>query len=301
MSLPLLALIAGTADTRPATALVTALRPWCRTLALDPGLGVPDAYLSLTLDGPVLAEALQAPSPVAVTVDAFARVPDDVRKRADVFVTRDERTTADLGDRAVLVPADAVRASAHPPLTPFVRSRWRQRLGLPERMIVRFGVDEPWSGPPHAGTAALAVCSAAVVQGPHLVTALALGTPVVTSEAEATRIGAVGNVHAVIGTALDSDRLAEELATEPPRATAIGWGGRLLVEARHDLDALGRSVLDRLGIGPAPFPAAPLATLDEELAALGTPANSPVARRALRRAANVAGPADWLELTGRRR
>ncbi len=301
MTLPRLALIAGTADTRAAIPLVAALRPWCSPHALDPGLGLPDAYLSLTVTGPALADALRSLAPVAVVVDRFERVPDDVRERATAFVTRDETTTAALGPRAVLVPPDAVRAAEHPPLTPFVRSRWRERLGLPERMVVRVGVDEPWTGPPQAVTAALAVCSAAVVQGPSLVTALALGTPVVTSDAEATRVGAVSNVHAVVASASTSDRLADELAAEPRRATAIGWGGRLLVEAHHDLDALARRVLERLGIGPAPFPDAPLAFLDEELAALGTPANSPVARRVLRRAATVAGPADWLELTGRRR
>jgi hypothetical protein len=301
VTLPLVALVAGPTDTRPWLPLVVTMRTWCRTLAVDPGLGTPDAYLSFAPDGATLAAALRSPAPVAVTVDEFATVSDDVRERATVFVTRDEATTAALGNRALLIPRDTVRACAHPPITPFVRSRWRQRLGLPETMIVRVGVDEPWAGPPDALDAALAVCSAAVVQGPQLLTALALGTPVVTSEAEATRVGAVSNVHAVVGSPLASDALAAELAAEPRRATAIGWGGRLLVEARHDLDALARQLCDRLGVGPAPFPTAPLAILDEELAALGTPSDSSVALRALRRAVAVAGPADWPTLTGRRR
>jgi hypothetical protein len=301
VTLPLLALIAGTTDTRPAAPLLAALRPWCRTLASDPGLGRPDAYLSLAVDGAPLEAALRSPDPVAVVVDSFGRIPADVRNRADVFITRDEHTTEQLGDRAVLIPLDALPASAHPPLTPFVRSRWRERLHLPETMLLRLGVAEPWTGPPHAVIAALAVCSAAVVHGPRLLTALALGTPTVTDDANATRVGAVSNVHAVVGTPFDSDRLAEDLADEPRRATAIGWGGRLLVEARHDLDAMARTVLERLGIGPAPFPVAPLATLDEELAALGTPATSSVALRALRRASTIAGPEDWASLTGRRR
>ena len=78
-------------------------------------------------------------------------------------------------------------------------------------------------------------------------------------------------------------------------------GGRMLVEQRHDLDALARRLVDDLGLAPAGIPTAALAHLDAELDALGTPAGSPVAIRALRRCAGVAGAGDWSELTGRRR
>ncbi|MGZ6912458.1 MAG: glycosyltransferase [Acidimicrobiia bacterium] len=301
MTLPLLALVAGSTDTRNLAPLVTAMRPWCRPHAIDAGLGEADAVLSAAVDGPVLARALRGPAPVAVVVDEFATRPADVVDRAAVFVTRDPATTAALGDRAIEVPRDAVRASHHPPLTPFVRSRWRLRLGLPETMILRLGIPEPWSGPADTTAGALAVCSAAIVRGSWLLTALALGTPVVTDAADAARVGAVDRIHLTVSTPTAFDDDAEALASEPRRATALGWGGRRLVEEAHDLDEFARRVLEALDIGPAPFPVAPLATLDEELAALGTPASSPVATRAIRRAAAIAGPADWPTLTGRRR
>ncbi len=145
------------------------------------------------------------------------------------------------------------------------------------------------------------MCSAAAVRGPALLTALALGTPTVTDEDSARRIGAVPGVHLLTASPTAFQPALEALAADPARATAVGLGGRQLVETVHDLGAVAIDVLDRLGIGPAPFPDAPLASLDAELAALGTPDASPIAIRALRRTCGVAGPADWADLTGRRR
>ena len=149
--------------------------------------------------------------------------------------------------------------------------------------------------------AALAVVSAAHVRGPWLLTALALGTAVVTDAISAADIGATEHVHVAVGSPTTADDLAGVLAAEPARATALGWGGRMLVEERHDLDALALRLVTDLDLGPATVPQAALAGLDTELAALGTPAGSPVAIRALRRASGVAGAGDWIDLTGRRR
>ena len=111
----------------------------------------------------------------------------------------------------------------------------------------------------------------------------------------------MSGIHLLTAAPTAVDPILAALAADPARATALGLGGRHLVETEHDLGAVAVTLLERLGIGPAAFPDAPLAGLDAELAALGTPDASPVAIRALRRASGIAGPADWADLTGRRR
>jgi hypothetical protein len=228
-------------------------------------------------------------------------VTDDLRSRAAGIIVRDARAAAAIGDLAILWGRDAVLAAEHPSLSPFVRERWRERLGLPSPLIVEFGSSAPSQIADVTAPSALAVCSAAVVRGPWLVTALALGTAVVTDAASAERIGAIPSVHLVVAGSHDARTLAEELAADPARAAALGWGGRMLVEERHDLGTVALEVVSALDIGPLRFPDAPLARFDEELDALGTPAASSVANRALRRVAAIAGPSDWTDLTGRRR
>jgi hypothetical protein len=301
VNLPQLGLLAGYGDTAGSLPLVIALRPWCRPAAPDPALGPPDAYFATDPGAPGLPAALTGPAPVAVVIPEAGRVPSEVLEHADVLVTTD-RTAGDLlGERAVVVGADLVAADAHPPISPFVRTRWRSRLGLPDAWFVHIGTPEVWPGPETAIPGALAVCSAASVRGPWLTTALALGTPTVTDAGSARRLGAEPNVHCVVSSTVGIDPALERLAADPARATAISIGGRRLVEERHDLGTVARDLLDRLGIPMPALPGAPLADLDAELTALGTPAGSPVTIRALQRAAGVAGPASWESLTGRRR
>jgi hypothetical protein len=301
VSLPVLGLLAGPTDSSALAPLVAAVRPWCRPSALDPALGAPAAFLATATDAYGLDEALRSGTPTAVFVADGAPVPDDVLRLARSFVVTTLAQRDALGERAVVLRRDAVRGSEHPPLTPFVRSRWRDRLGLPDPMIVELGGAGGWSGPRDTIPASLAVCSAAVVRGRWLLTALALGTAVVTDATSAADIGATEHVHVAVASPATAREVAEALAQEPARAAAIGWGARMLVEQQHDLDAIAERIVEDLELGPASIPDAPLASLDAELAALGTPASSPVAVRALRRSAGVAGAGDWADLTGRRR
>lgn len=301
MTLPLVAILAGHTDAAPLLPLLGALRSWCRPCAPDANLGTPDAYVATSTRAIGLDAALAGPIPVAVVVDSASSVTPDVRARAEALIVRDASTVAELGDTAIVWPRHAVRASDHPCVSPFVRERWRIRLGLPSPMIVEFGGIRPSALDPATSTAALTVCSAAVVHGPLLTTALALGAAVVTDAAAASALGAIPFVHLAVSERHQSSALAEELATDPGRSAALGWGGRQLVEERHDLDGIAQRIVYALGIGPISFPDAPLARLDATLDALGTPPNSLVATRALCRAATVTGPADWTDLTGRRR
>lgn len=299
MTLPGIDLLASVSDTAWATDLLVALRAWSQPRAPHPETPVPDAYLALSPQAIHLAEALRSDVPVAVVIDEPRSLTPEVVERATVLVARDAETAARLPD-AVYWRPEAIDAGRHPSIAPFVRQRWRGTLGLPDPWILEFdGHRSPSIGRDLRSTA-LALCSAAVVTGPELVTALALGTPVVTTPSAAARIDAEPDVHLVTRTH-DRRDAAGALAADPPRAAAIGWGGRLLVEERFDLRTVAVAILDGLGIGPAPFPAAPLAGLDAELAALGTPADSPVATRIIRKVANLMPGADWADLTGRRR
>jgi hypothetical protein len=280
---------------------VAALRAWTDVRAADASLGAPAAWLATGPHVPGLEAALRGGAPVAVVVDDASRLPPVVHERATVLVTRDAATADALADaRTLLVGRDRIRASAHRPLTPFLRSRWRRRLGLADPMVVRVGTADHWPERADDVVPALAVAGAAAVVGPRLVTALALGTPVVTTEAEAARVGATAGVHLAVATPSAMSATATTLAADWPRAAAIGWGGRVLVETRLDLDASAREIVDALGIGPTGLPSAPLAELDAALAGLGTPVGAAPARRALRRASGVAGTGDWTTLTGRR-
>lgn len=301
MTRPIVALVAGFETTDSLVPLLVALRRWCGPHAAGPGLGAPDAYLAASPHAPGLDQLLDGPAPVAVFAESLTDLDPAVAERADVIIVRDPPAAARLGAKALVFDRHCIRASDHPPITPFVRSRWRTKLTLPDPMFVRLGVSDPWPGSPASIGGALAVCTAAAVRGPWLLTALALGTPVITDAQSATGIGAEPGVHLLTAPQHGTERLLDALAGDRARATSLGNAGRLLVEESHDLDRVAMDLLDRLGIGPPPFPDAPLAGLDAELAALGTPDTSPVAIRALRRASTVAGPADWSDLTGRRR
>jgi hypothetical protein len=301
VTLPLVGILAGHADDSAVAPLIVALRSWCRPHASDPNLGRPVAYLATSPAAFGLDGALSGPEPVVVIAEEPSLVTEDLESRVAGIIVRDARAADAIGDRAILWGRDAVLAAEHPSLSPFVRERWRERLGLPSPLVVEFGASAPSQIDDVTAPSALAVCSAAVVRGPWLVTALALGAAVVTDAASAAHIGATASVHVAVTGPHDARAVAEELAADPARAAALGWGGRMLVEERHDLGTVAIEVVSVLGIGPLHFPDAPLARFDAELDALGTPTTSSVANRALRRVAAIAGPADWTDLTGRRR
>ena len=301
MKLPTLGLLADHADRADLVPLLVALRSGGSPESLSPGVA-PRAILALSPQSIGLDAALSSSLAVAVIVDDASSLTDSLVTRAAALVVRDEAIAQEMGDSAILWRPGSLAADLHPSLSPFVRQRWRLRLGLPAQFVVEIGTPNPTRGLAEASTRpALAVCSAAVVRGPHLVAALALGTAVVTDAASAERVGATPSVHLAVAESGHAREVADQLGPDHARAAALGWGARLLVEERFDLATVAFELVDALGISPAPFPVAPLARLDAELAALGTRPRSDVANRALRRVSAIAGPADWSELTGRRR
>ena len=301
MNLPSLGLLADHGDRTDTVPLLVALRTWCAPESPSPGVA-PRAILALSPNAVGLDAALSGSLPVALIVNEPSALSDSLISRATAVVVRDESTARLVGESAIVWRPEALRADLHPSLSPFLRQRWRLRLGLPAEFIVEIGTVNPTHTQDDELTrSALAVCSAAVVRGPHLVTALALGTAVVTDATSAEQIGATPSVHLAVAESTQARALADQLGRDHARAAALGWGGRLLVEERFDLATVAFELVDALGIGPASFPAAPLARLDAELAALGTAPSSAVSNRALRRVREIAGAADWSELTGRRR
>ncbi|MEP6624934.1 MAG: hypothetical protein ABJC79_10855, partial [Acidimicrobiia bacterium] len=258
MSLPLLGLIGGHVDSTAITPLVVALRTWCRPHALDRSLGAPAAILATSPVAIGLDAALRGPLPVGIVCEHRSELSDAARNEATAIIVRDPGVAAEIGDRAVVWPRDAVAAAEHPYLSPFVRERWRRRLGLPSSMVIAIGSTEADPIPTADALASLALGAAAVVRGPLLVAALALGTPTVTDAATAARIGAEHMVHLAVATPTEARGQADRLATDPARATAVGWGGRRLVDTELDLGRVAFATIAALGIGPIEFPTAPL-------------------------------------------
>ncbi len=271
---PLLALRADAAGARrivPFLALVgidVDVISWSRLVAGGGGRG-PDAVLATEvglLDG--LPDV-----PTAVWVgDAH-----DLRRAAELDVEVPLSSGADLGDRGVVqVPPVGVEVARWPVLPPLVRSRWRLRHELPPHLVVE--VDH------HARTddaaTTLALSAAAVVMGPLVPLALALGTPTVTSRETARRLGLQAGVEVeVAADQAEADDLARELAHDEPRAAALSRRGRRHAEHHLDLGRPATLVRQRLGLVPTPAPdrrSNVIARLDE----LGTPAGARQRERA---------------------
>jgi hypothetical protein len=160
------------------------------------------------------------------------------------------------------------------PVSPFVRRRWRRRLGLPECFVAEVGVA---TAPPlddRTAYEALFLCAAAVVDAEHLLPALALGTPVVCGSDAAAAAGAVDGEHVVVAdTAAEARAAADALAGDDVRAAALARAGRHLV------------------VVPA-APAGPEGRVGAALAELGTPPGSDVARRVAAHVAALMMPSD---------
>jgi hypothetical protein len=206
----------------------------------------------------------------------------EVAERADVLLVPRLPGSHDTSSpsRAITWPLPSIDVTAHPPLTPFVRERWRARLGLPATLVVVAGFDAPTALPAAATPSALALCSAAAVRGPYTLLALALGTPLATDAVEAARVGARDDHDVVVTPPRDALAAADDLAADPRRAARIGWAGRLLAERAHDVRPAARRLAERLGLLGQERPGdGPQARLDE----LGTPRGALPAARALDR------------------
>lgn len=200
----------------------------------------PDAYVATRVE---LLPGLTG-APVAVFVNDRPSLRAAARRDVEVALTSDQRL---LDHGAVLVPRSGVDVARWRIRTPDERAAERTRLGLPDVLAV--AVD-------HARisddvVAALSLASAAVVTGPMVPLALALGTPVVTSPVSAERLGLHPDLEVeVVAGARRADLAARDLAADRARAEELSRRGRRFAEHHLDLGHPAELVAARLGLGP---------------------------------------------------
>lgn len=260
--------------------LVSRLARWCDPRAADPALPRPAARLASSWRAPRLDAALgQGEPPLALWVsgpgEAAAAAP--LLSRCRVVLTDRAELGGRIGDAALLVPRPGLDPRHHQPLTPFVRSRWRSRLGFPAEFLVDARAGAGAISEPLVPTA-LALASAAVVGARWLDHALALGTPVITDAASAHKAGANFGIEVLVAEGDEAGALAAGVVGDSPRAAALGRAGRRLYERRHDLDGAAVELARRLGLNGPPLSAE--AVVQERLDEMWTPPGAQVAVRA---------------------
>lgn len=268
---PILALLAAPGTSSRAVPLLGLLGRHAEIVSWHRrGSAVPDAVIATSID--VLGTLATAPpAPVAVWVDHHDQVDRAVEAGAALVLS----SRPELAGRGVVVvPAIGIEVDRWAPVAPLVRRRWRERLGLPARHVVRIdgGVD------PGDGERSLAVASVAVVSGPATLLALALATPIVTSAETARRLGLrAGRDVEVAAGREQAMAVAAEVAADDARAAALSRRGRLVAERSHDLGRPAHAIAAALGLHPDD--ACTSVRLQARLAELATPPGSPVRHR----------------------
>ena len=144
---------------------------------------------------------------------------------------------------------------------------------------------------------ALSLAAAAVVSGPMLEVALALGTPVVCTAAGVERLGLrAGREVALAEDGSRSARMAlgRAIAADDERAAHLSTAARRFAESTLDVGRIADVVLDRLGLAPTPMRRRePLGRLDDRLAELATPRTAAIRSRAASAASCFGDPDDW--------
>ena len=282
MSGPILELLVAPGTGDRMAPLVRRLASWCDPRAPDRSLGAPTARLASSWRAPGLEQALSdGQPPVALWVTGLAEV-EAARAllgRCRIVVT-DHPDVAGHVD-AVVIPHPALDPAEHRPVTPFVRARWRRRLGLADTLVVDVRAGHGGDGPPLPEglvPTALALAAAAVVDDRWIDLALAFGTPVVTDASSARCIGATEGVEVLTASPDDAEETARALSRDLRRAAALGRAGRRHCERRHDLRTPAAEVAARLGLADQALDAEQI--VRRHLGELWTPADARVAARA---------------------
>ncbi|MCU1352887.1 MAG: hypothetical protein JWM05_2096, partial [Acidimicrobiales bacterium] len=229
----------------------------------------PDAVLAI---GAGALDRAPAGVPTAVWIDDAADLDRPEVRAARVAVTDDPAAEA---AGAVLVPRDGVDLMLLPPVALLTRVRWRERYSFDARLVV--GIDAT-ADPGGDAPTALALAAAAVVHGPLVATALALGTPVVTSSVDAARLGLRDRVEVlVVDREADAARTARDLAADEATAAALAGRARAFAEAHLDLSRPLLRLLADMGLVPDGDPAG---RLDARLDELVAPSDAAIRRRA---------------------
>lgn len=229
---PVIGLLTGLGPPPVWEPLVLALARWCEPRAASPGQTEVSAWLASGPAARGLDRARRSGLPTAVVDWPTAGLGAEV-----VLVSPG-------GDR-VTVPHPGVAAGQAWPTPPFVRWRWRRRLGLGEHLVL-----DPAEVDDRLVPTVLALASAVVVTGEHLLPALAWGQACVTDEPGASSCGATDGAEVVVSSPARARDVALDLAADMDRAAALGRRGRRLAESR-DLASAARAVARLLGVVPA--------------------------------------------------
>lgn len=214
------------------------------------------------------------PVPTAVWVDDLRSLHEALAHDVEVALS----TVPELVTHgAIAVPRTGVDISRWPVLPPVARARHRRELDLPEHLVVAIDHTEATDDV----VTVLALAAAAVVTGPLLPLALALGTPVVTGPETARRYGLQAGVEVEVAAGrAAADGAARDLAAYELGAAALSRRGRRFAELHLDLGHPATLVRHRLGLGDGP-PPGPTSRLTARLDELATPADARIRRRAL--------------------
>lgn len=281
MSRPLIGLLVRPGVPTPVVTLLTRLQRWADVRAASTEGPAPSAYVATS---PHAVDIDRAGSrPLAVWVDG----PDETEAAlaapgpARLLLTADPAVAETLGPDTVVVPpedagADLVARS------PFVRRRWRHRVGFPDDWTVAIGAgpfDNLAADDPLVPTA-LSLAAAAVVTDPATARrGLATGCPMVVDPGSAETLGIEDSVHALVQEPGAVGDLIRLLVDDDELAAALSRSGRVLYEQRHDAAGAVLRVADHLGVLPDDADR-PLARLDATLDALHTPEHARARHRA---------------------
>lgn len=252
MTRPILELVVGAEPTGWVQPLLGPLQRWCEPRAGHPSLPRAGARLAVGLDAPDLDRLLdESDIPLALATLEPESVGDSVRSRAAAIVT----TAGSAADAGVLaLPERSVDVRTHAPVSPFVRARWRRRLGLSHHTVVDLREGLPGGDVPVATVVALA--AAIVASDDTALLALALGTPTVFESGTADRLGLDTHTEAdafVVESAENALPRANLLADDLSRAAGLGRRARRLAEESFSTEGTARSLAGRLGMTtPAP-------------------------------------------------
>lgn len=240
---------------------------WHRSSA--PTAPVPSAVLATSTA--VLPDL--PPVPTAVWVDDLRSLREALAHDVEVALS----TVPDLVTHgAIAVPRTGVDIRRWPVLPPVARAVHRRELDLPEHLVVAIDHTEATDDV----VTVLALAAAAVVTGPLLPLALALGTPVVTGPETARRYGLQAGVEVEVASGrAAADGAARDLAAYELGAAALSRRGRRFAELHLDLGHPAALVRHRLGLGDGP-PVGAAARLSARLDELATPAGASIRRRA---------------------
>ncbi|MCU1447926.1 MAG: hypothetical protein JWP02_96 [Acidimicrobiales bacterium] len=275
-ALPRLGLLVASTPSERVSRLLRRLRSWCLPQVAEPEEPVA-AWLLTSLRAPGAEKVLRANTPVGVWASAAHEVAEVSALGSPVAVIVTEEWSPSGDERVVLCP-DGVDARRFLPMTPFVRARWRMRLGLPEHLVVSVGIPDADGVDDEVVPTALALASAVACGERWLVEAMAWGAPCVTDAVSAAAVGADANVEVAVDDPGQLLQAATTLASDDRRAAALGRAARRLVERRHDTSRPPGEVAERLGLLPPTEGLA--ARVGARLGELWTPPTASVVGRA---------------------